>query len=235
LHYINSKIVKGGKKMKRSSLAILMVSIAMAFLSANTFADTVFVYETGVFPGSTGTFTIPGFGTIDGVQYGEYDLMIDWDKGAPNYVPISGFCVENALSTGSATEYDLIPASTFGPSYAQAAWVLNQYILGNVNARVAQIAIWELVWDAGNLDPTYNHGSFYASAGNADATAAYNFLQAGVGTYNGYTILHAPPDSQNPTNPQDYIIPTATPEPGILILLGIALSAVGLAARRFRL
>ena len=216
--------------MKRLLLAVLLVSFIMAVFLANAFADpvypTVFLKEAGVSPGSSGVIHFPVLGNVN-VLYGEYDLMIDWDKGGTSpYVPISGFCVENAWATQSnGIVYELIPVADWGENFTKAAWVFSEYQKGNISAQAAQIAIWELVLDTGK-NPMTGNGAFYANFYNGYVQEAYDLLNGVTlgSVSSGFAIAHNPVGSTNPKDYQDYIIPV--PEPGILILLGISMASI---------
>jgi hypothetical protein len=227
----------GRCKVKRSFLKLLLVSVVVVFMSGTVYAyPEVYLKETGVSPSSQGTFHFPVLGDVGGVLYGQYNLAIDWDKGTLNYVPINGFCVENAYSTsGDRVTYELIPVADWGQNYKNAAWVFSQYKMNLVSAQAAQIAIWELVMDPGNLNPNESNGNFYAKFSNGYVDeASYLLNNFNIGNYNGggFVIAHSPVSSVNPENPQDYIIYTA--EPSILLLLGFGMVGLVGFGRKFR-
>ena len=90
-------------------------------------------------------------------------------------------------------------------------------------------AVQEAVW---YIEQEYKNGELPAALSAAaqtlyaDALANAGDSSWGVGVLNMYT------DATMTKLVQDFV---TVPEPGILILLGIALSAVGLAARRFKI
>jgi len=208
--------------MKKFCLITMLILILGA---GNVFAypETVYLKEVTVNPGSAGEFMFPILGKQN-VLYGEYDLAIDWDKDGPMaYSPISGFCVEYAW----ATQADKMTFALIKPTgnYLSAAWIFDQYLMGNVSAQAAQIAIWEVMFDTGN-DPTQGQGAFYATFGNAFVDEATQLLRAGVGigSADNYWIAISPIEQAALGEaPQDYIIRKPVPEPGTMLLLGVGL------------
>jgi len=205
--------------------------MVICFFSVSAFAGTVYLYESSVSPGDSGTITFPVLGGVGGVLYGQYNLMISWNKDA-TYAPISGFCVENAYSTTVAgQEYEIIPVSAMGPVYESAAWIFSKYLGGGLSAQAAQLAIWEVVFDSGAAY-SLTGGNFYVGFSNGYVTEAQALLDAPIGTVTGgFAIAHNPVGSTNPTLYQDYVI--HVPEPALPLLVGMGLLAVGLAWRRF--
>ena len=158
-----------------------------------------------------------------------------------NYVGI--FCIssEGLVSGETFTFYalnssnDMTSASQHSTSpnfsaiqLSQAAWIADNWntSLGlgsssDANRAAAQLAIWAV------LNLTLASGTAMEDLGQiTGAQTLYN--AATGGTHNGYTTgnWYAAFDSQ------DYMTPL--PEPGILILLGIAMSAIGAASWRIR-
>jgi len=113
-------------------------------------------------------------------------------------------------------------------------WLYAQYIAGNAaysDPKALQIAFWILEEEmisseADNWAKTYGWTAELATANNYITEALKH-----NGSY-GTQVLNLKA-ANTETDHQSHLI--HVPEPGILILLGIALSAVGLVARRFKI
>jgi len=224
--------------MKRSLLIPLFVAILVGGFAGPMYAESIFLRTTGVDPGSNGTFVFPVLGEI-GARYGEYDLEIDWDMGAENYVAHRGFCVENAwASSEKGLEYELLDPSDTGMNYLYAAYILDQYLAGAFStAQAAQIAVWEAVFDPGDFDVwdgTFRAVSVADAAHASDAQSFLNSMDVTGFDDSAYRIARNPPQSPPGTASQDYII--RVPDASTLLLLGSAfLLGFGVLGRRKRL
>lgn len=221
--------------MKKRFLIQWLMSILIVGFAGSLYAlpSQVYLKTIGVSPGSAGSFYFSGLGTRN-VLYGEYDLAIDWDKAGPEpYVPISGFCVENAWATSSDNQtYELLLPYD---SYVNAAYILSQYQAGQISAQAGQIATWEAILDPGNTDVQIG-SNFHANFTNSYTDEAESFL-ATMYTIdlsgfpvNNFRIARNPVGSDPPNDYQDYII--SVPDASIMFLLGPAFIMLGLLGRK---
>ena len=184
------------------------------------------------------TNTIYENGTaFGGVLTGNY--IVEIQAGYPFAGVYAGFCVDPANATTAYTPYKLTSIAE-GSGFEAAAWVLNQGYTGT-SAVAAQIAVWELTWDWGNIQldrNLANFGKFSIDASNAyfgEASSIITLALAGMG--NGFDqnalgfLLAVSPQVVGGTDYQDYII--KTPIPAAVWLLGSAL--LGLVGIRRRM
>jgi len=234
----NTKLTKGEVGMNKRLLISFLAAIVVVGLAGTLYATPTYVFlkTTGVDPSSSGLVHLPNLGDKN-VYYGEYDLAIDWDMGAYNYEAISGFCVENAYATSlNGIEYKLLTPSDLGPNYVYGAYILDQYLKGNISAQAGQLATWEAVMDPGSTDVTLTSTNFYTKFTNDYTAEANKFLNAmyneGIGGFTGaaYKIARNPVVSDPGTDYQDYVI--SVPDASLMFLLGSALLGLGLFGRR---
>lgn len=201
---------------------MLTVCLILGLLIASTAdADTVLLDYQNVY----GEIVyISGTWHTGSVWAGIYKLIVDGRS-------VDSFCIDlQDNTTTTPKEYDVValwqaPDPTLGPMGTEKAIVIEKLWnmayhpdMTTAEAAALQVAIWDVLVD---LDYSVSTGGFRSTY-----TAA-NTLLNDVQSWTGRSHLEAYTD---PTY-QDYVV---TPEPGILILLGIALSAVGLAARRYK-
>ena len=133
--------------------------------------------------------------------------------------------------------YELLAPSSEGQNYVYAAYILDQYLAGNISAQAGQLATWEAVLDPGSTNVNSSGGGdFYTNFSNTFTADANSFLTAmydsGIGGFTGagYKIARNPVGSAPGTNYQDCII--SVPDASIMFLLGPALLGLGLLGRR---
>jgi hypothetical protein len=209
-----------------------MLVLAAAILSAApALADNFSVGDPITYSLATPYVSAPGYG------YGGLFTLTDTKGGAS----IQTFCIElteyvypTGNYVGSISNVAVQGGRSGGPNDAISPgtdWLYAQFITGNPaysNTRALQMAFWILEGETLNNDADTWWGT------DPDYATAKKYVEDASeitsGTY-GTKVLNLVDAAGN--NRQSELI--YVPEPGILILLGIALSAVGLAARRFRL
>ena len=207
-------------------LVLLTIAALILFGVTNVFGDTLKLISEVPQQVVSGHFD--GLGDLSAYA-GSYYVAL-------NGIPTLTYCTEFQTITPGVTytDYTVSPL-TDSLTNERVAYIINNYApsLTNLNQDVnAQVAIWEIIsLDPGSLgtgDFSVNAWSGYGSLAGAQAIVDEALLAIKmVNDYStsGVQLVHSP-------TAQDYV---KVPEPGILILLGIALSAVGLVSRRYRL
>jgi hypothetical protein len=218
-------------------IGVLLGSLFLVFpLCANAdIIAQVTLTEQAFGPSQVATF--PGLGSVNALLY--YELSLN------NGPYLQGFCVEAQYSPPGGTAYTLLSIdqslqTTFNlnaQNYEAAAYVAQKWASGQITDRAAaQLAIWEITLDGiGNLDLSGGSFSTGASIYTTDANAILAALPLTFSGSNTWALAVNPPTYGGPVSNQpyqNYIVPV--PEPGILILLGIAMSAIGAASWRIR-
>jgi hypothetical protein len=220
--------------MKKLIGALLIAAFFVFPLCANADIFTqVSLTERYFGPTQTATFV----GVYSGGVYLDYELSLN------NGPWLEGFCVEGQFSSPSfPIDYTLLSIRSYlgDPQYTNykaAAYVAQLWSEGLVDKSAAQLAIWEIAID-GLTALDLSTGKFYTVA-STYTDAAKGILTALPSTFpdpDNWALAVNPPlltPGPVPNSPyQNYLVPV--PEPGILILLGIAMSAIGAASWRLR-
>jgi hypothetical protein len=177
-------------------------------LTAN--ADTLVGTE-GLTISWNGTYPWGGYATL---YYGttfKYDSVPDFGYWITN---AGVFCVSSTELNNTVQPFDFYTISN-NQTMARAAWVADNWTSYSdygsnllYGKSEAQKAIWQIV------------GAF-SSAGSGFAKKLYDAAMSQDVTSNSH--WYYADDSQ------DFLTPRPVPEPGILILLGLAMSAIGIA------
>ncbi len=210
--------------MKKLSVVFAIALFLFIPLVAN--ADTV----------GTAYMAISWSDTLPGVPY--YVLYYGSISNASfpysyNGTTVDLFCISSTEASSGKFEFNTISSGTFNPSY---------YDINGNNVAISSTALSEAAWVADNWK-TYGTGSKYDREmaqlaiwkilGIGDYTAGYSEAQQMVTVASSHGD-YATSNWYAAFDGQDYLVPKAVPEPGIIILLGIALSAVGLASRHHK-
>jgi hypothetical protein len=209
--------------MKRAIFLVILLFAVILPFSAN--ADTVTMVFTGVNgntvqdflkSGNPSYYIDPYLATVNGV--GNTQI---WCVDDNHMVNFNDSWTANVTLLGGGTTNTYLKDMTL---YQEMAYLVSQFGGQNLeNQRAMQWVIWDI-----STNKIGSHGVSYT--GYSDWATVYNYwlaqAQANYGSVGtGWEIL-----TDTAGNKQEFI--TRVPEPGILILLGIALSSVGLAAFR---
>lgn len=178
------------------------------------------------------------FPSTSGNYYLDYDVSLNGGSLT------EAFCVEDANASSTTQQYTLISIdnglSDFGlpaDSYLLAALVANNFLADQTEAAkaAAQIAVWEIIFDYDGTAESLNlaTGDFHSTAYQSAAQQILDSLPSTAPTtVNGWALAVNPTITTGDiiTEPyQNYLV--QVPEPGLIILLGIAVSAIGVLYR----
>jgi hypothetical protein len=229
--------------MKR--IVFLAVILSVVFTASMASANTVNLNYLSVTNQAAVSLSGDWLSSPPQVYAGNYTVNIWSSDNSTNYGNFTGFCVDPATAPSSYSLYDLRGIAE-GSRYEAAAWVFANYLTLGYTAPAAQIAIWELVWDWGNLSLQSGHMA-YTSGGSysAAAQALVDWAMSGIGTnfdQSIYMIAHSPTSGESLNFPaQDYILPRGAttvgppvPVPSTVYLLGAGLLGLVGIRRRFK-
>jgi len=182
---------------------------------------------------------VPGGYQIGSQQFGLTGGTFDAGgfKGTWNATPIIFWCIELTQTFSFGAHY-----TTYTPSAASNALLSQLFtaayagaLSSTQNSAAFQLAIWEIIYDGGDLNLSGGGFKVLDNKGNgatvATAQGFLNSVLAASPTYNLFFLTEA--------NHQDFVtanlIPTTTtrvPEPGSLALIAIALIAAGFVRAR---
>jgi hypothetical protein len=163
--------------MKKFCLVLALVSFVFAlpmYANADIIGNVTLAEQ---FSSPTGVVTFNG---VDANVYLNYSVSLN----GGGYQ--QAFCVENQTGPGVQNPlpiYTLISvdaglgaflAGGDPARYLAAAWVANFWSTGGASKAAAQIAIWELIYDYGNIN--LSTGNFESGTGNAYTSAAAAIL-----------------------------------------------------------
>jgi len=151
----------------KKPLLIFMLAAAMVLAASMAYADTVYLaYDTvdhavGVTLTYTpGSNTFLGGGNLNGTyDAGNYILSISNNSNGIPSTTISGYCISSAGASSSFASYTIVPITTSSPAWEQEiAWIVEQGYNSTPMSAEAQVAVWELAWNAQFGFATNNSG-----------------------------------------------------------------------------
>jgi hypothetical protein len=228
--------------MKRFVFMALIVAVVFAASMAS--ADLVQLKFVDVAPGSINV-GVDGRGTI---VAGLYNLQFYPPVSVAVPTSVSGCCVDPAWASSSFQEYSLSRVAA-NSSYAAAMYLMDKYV--TTTPALAQVAIWETVWDWSN--PVNLSGNNFKLLSGLDITQQNTVIdyvnEAKVAYANGlittallnkYVLAESPVNNGYGISPQDYIFRSETtsvppvPIPPTVYLLGAGLVGLVGLRRKFR-
>jgi hypothetical protein len=235
-----------GQFMKKLLLIICLVLALLITMAPQSQAYTITIDRiNGYYSGNGGEFNVAP-ATLPGVSGYVASTLVNNRYGVLGF---ETFCLET-------TEYVTIPGTydaefnskailgqtvTGDPISVGTAWLYDQFargVLSNydyvagagraTSAGQLQATIWWLEQESGYNDPGNVFSNMVITYFGSSINA---MVDATLGQYGVWVLNLKAIDTG--ARAQDQLV--RVPEPGILILLGIAMSAVGLAARRFKI
>ena len=209
-------------------LGLLIAPMAMALQVQTTGGAGYGPYQTG----SGGEFTfIPSDGLEWVLNAGYVDTV------TKNVLGLSGtfqtFCVEHGEFVYPNTKFDVALSQnsiyTGKPLTLGAAWLYHQFQIGQLQgydygSRTTVQALQDAIWYFMGVG-THDLNNPFIVLGDANGALTPNQGQIPVAVINIWALGHL---NEYDYRRQDMLV--CVPEPGILILLGLAMSAIGIAA-----
>ena len=196
----------------------LVLGLAVLFCFGTVaHADDTLILQTLPSATAYGYYAGPVGGNINGNLNGPTQFVCD-DFKDTSYVPSSIPVVGSTLANLSSTYYGSQTNALFG--YQEAAWLMSQ--MNSTNVGDVQAAIWDI----------FSPAAIPVNAGIQSWLTAANNINPNNYDFSSFVIWT--PTANDPRRDQEFLsgegtpaVGTAVPEPGILMLLGFGMVALG--------